>query len=80
MANGMMEMRVRVEGGYLVATPSYDDDYPGIDVEFRPDKEVSDGTLSFPRILMEKPVGEGLRAFVWNDSSTEDYTKKINFE
>lgn len=80
MADGMMEMRVRVEGGYLVATPSYDDNYPGIDVEFQPDKEAGDEALSLPRILMEKPANGSLRAFVWTDKTSEDYTKKIDFE
>lgn len=58
MANSMMEMRVRVEGGYLVATPSYDDNYPGIDVEFQPDEKIGEDVLSLPRVLMEKPAGK----------------------
>lgn len=80
MANSMMEMRVRVEGGYLVATPSYDDNYPGIDVEFQPDEEIGEDVLSLPRVLMEKPAGESLRALIWTDSATEDYIKEIVFE
>lgn len=79
MANSMMEMRVRVEGGYLVATPSYDDNYPGIDVEFQPDKKIGEDVLSLPRVLMEKPVGERIRVLAWTDSATEDYTKEITF-
>lgn len=29
---------------------------------------------------MEKPVGEKLRAFIWTDKNSEDYTEKIEFE
>ena len=79
MANSMMEMRVRVEGGYLVATPSYDDNYPGIDVEFQPDEKIGEDVLSLPRVLMEKPAGERIRVLAWTDPATEDYTKEITF-
>lgn len=29
---------------------------------------------------MEKPVGGKLRAFVWVDKNSEDYSEKIEFE
>lgn len=79
MTSNMMEMRVRVEGGCLVATLNNDNSYPGIDIMFQPDEEVGDEVLSLPRILMEKPVGGDLRVLAWTDSATEDYTKEITF-
>lgn len=72
------ELRVKIQGGYLVATPSCDPDYPGIDIEFQPDKEGPLYTL--PRVLMEKPAGKNLRALIWADPASEDYTSEINFQ
>lgn len=81
MVNGVTEMRVKVEGGYIVATASCDPEYPGIDVEFEPNERGKDGEkLSNPRILLEKPAGEKIRAILWTDSQTEDYTHEIHFE
>lgn len=76
----MQVVRVKVEGGYLLAKANRDPNYPGIDVEFVPDKQpAGDDVLSLPRVLMEKPCGESLRALVWADSGSEDYTKEIKF-
>lgn len=81
MVNGTTEMRVKVEGGYIVATASCDPDFPGIDVEFEPDeRDAASEKLSNPRILLEKPAGEEIRAILWTDSQTEDYTHEIYFE
>lgn len=69
------EMRIRVEGGYLVATPGLEDGYPGIDVEFIPDDRTAWGT--FPRVLLEKPRGESVQALIWANQETEDHSEKI---
>lgn len=74
----MSELRVKVEGGYLLATANYDPDYPGIDVEFVPDMPAGEETLSLPRVLMEKPSNGCLRALVWENPQSEDFTKEIN--
>lgn len=74
----MDEVRVKVEGGSLVATASSDPNYPGIDVEFIPDNESGFG-VSTPRILFEKPKGEKLRALIWADKDQEDYSNKVEF-
>lgn len=36
--------------------------------------------LSNPRVLLEKPIGEDIRAILWTDSQTEDYTQEVRFE
>lgn len=72
-------LTVKVKGGYLYATISGDIDYPGICVEFVADDD-SGEALSRPTILMEKPVGEELRALVWEDKNDEDYTAEILFD
>ena len=74
----MDSLMVKVEGGYLYATISGDIDYPGICVEFIADGDIGE-SLSRPTILMEKPVGEDLRALVWDDKDEEDYTTEIVF-
>lgn len=57
MINGVTEMRVKVEGGYIIATASCDPEYPGIDVEFEPDNSDKESErLSNPRVLLEKPI------------------------
>lgn len=75
----MEEIKIRVEGGYIRANTSADPDYPGIDIEFVPD-DYNGETLSLPRILFEKPLGEKLRALVWEDTDDEDYTREIVFD
>ena len=71
---------VKIQGGHLVATESQDTDYPGIDVEFVPDSDNGEHA-SRPRVLFEKPVEDGeLRALVWDDKNSEDYTNEIIFE
>jgi hypothetical protein len=74
-----MEMlKVKVDGGYLYATISGDTNYPGICVEFVPNKENAD-TVSNPAVLVEKPTGGELRVLVWGDEDNEDYTTEIKF-
>ena len=75
----MEEIKVRVNGGYIRANASSDPDYPGIDVEFVSDNDVGE-TLSRPRVLIEKPVDDNLRALIWDDADNEDYTKEIVFD
>ena len=72
-------LKVKVEGGYLYATISGDINYPGICVEFVADGDIGED-LSRPTVLMEKPVGEELRALVWDDKDDEDYTTEIIFD
>ena len=72
-------LKVKVEGGYLYATISGDVDYPGIWVEFVADDDIGED-LSRPTVLVEKPVGEELRALVWDDKDNEDYTREIIFD
>lgn len=72
-------LRVKVEGGYLYATISGDINYPGICVEFVADDDKGE-LPSRPTVLMEKPVGEEVRALVWEDPNDEDYTTEITFK
>ena len=74
----MDKIVIKIEGGHLVATPSQDPNYPGIDVEFVADNDKGE-TASRPRVLFEKPLGEKLRALIWGDSNKEDYTDEIEF-
>jgi len=77
---GTQKIVVRIQGGHLVATEATDPDYPGIDVEFVPDSDNGE-YASRPRVLFEKPVEDGeLRALVWDDKNSEDYTNEIIFE
>ena len=74
----MEQIKVRIEGGCLIATATPDPEYPGIDVEFIPDNESGFG-VSTPRVLFEKPKGEQLRALIWADKDQEDYSNKVEF-
>ena len=74
----MKALKVRVDGGYLIATESGDVDYPGICVEFISD-DMDDDVLSVPSVLIEKPVDDELRVLIWADEDNEDYTTKITF-
>lgn len=72
-------LKVKVDGGYLQATISGDIDYPGICVEFVADEDKGE-KLSRPTVLVEKPIGDDLRALVWSDADDEDYTTEIIFD
>lgn len=77
---GTQKIVVRIQGGYFVATEASDPDYPGIDVEFVPDSDNGE-YASRPRVLFERPVENGeLRALIWDDKTSEDYTNEIIFE
>lgn len=78
-SNKMKELKIRVDGGFLVATVSPPDpEYPGIDVEFVADSDAEDN-VSLPRVLVEKPLFGTLRVLVWRDPQSEDFTYKIQF-
>ena len=75
-------MEVNVPGGVLRATKSSDPEYPGIDIEFIATAEDrSCGKfLSRPRVLMEYEIEDDeLRAAVWADEKSEDYSDDIEF-
>lgn len=72
-------LKVKVEGGHLCATISGDINYPGICVEFVADDDNGEKP-SRPTVLVEKPIGEDLRALVWSDGDDEDYTTEIIFD
>ena len=74
----MKDLKVRVDGGYLIATESGDVNYPGICVEFVADNE-RDDALSRPTVLVEKPDGDELRVLIWGDEDDEDYTTEVKF-
>ena len=74
----METMRVKVDGGYIIATVAYDINYPGIDIEFVADNDKGEH-MSRPRVLFEKPVDGELRVLIWEDPNDEDYTKEIIF-
>lgn len=72
-------IELKVEGGLLRVVVVDDPEYPGVDIGFVPN--IDDGKIkTYPRILMEKPVGGKLRAFIWDDKNSEDYSEKIEFE
>lgn len=76
----MNEIRVKVEGGVLVATKIPDEHYPGIDIEFIPDNENDDDPTTRPRVLFERPQGGTLAVMIWGDRKSEDYSDKIIFD
>ena len=73
------EIVVKLPGrGNLVATKSSDPDYPGIDVEFISATDNGEN-LSRPRVLIEWPnrTNGFLRALIWDDPNSEDYTREV---
>lgn len=74
------EVVVNTKKGVLKATPATDPNFPGIYIDFSPFQEDWD-VLSIPSIVVEMPESTGiLQAFIWSNSSSEDYTDKIRFE
>lgn len=72
---------VPIKDGHLDISVSQDPDYPGVDVEYISDKEEKisdDGLYIRPRILVENNENV-LRAVVWGDYQSEDYSDEIGF-
>ena len=75
------ELVCAVHGGKLVAQVCGGNEYPGISIEFVPDEEPDDDTVSEPCVVMEMPARtHELRVFVWSNPHQEDYTHKIECE
>lgn len=77
------QLKIRILNGMLVATPSSDPDYPGIDIEYVDDHDLGDA-LSRSRVLIESPTSEKseqeLRCLIWNDPLSEDYSDEISLK
>ncbi len=80
------QIKVRVDGGYLVASPSGDPDYPGIWIEFIKDdnlkKNGSEDIVTNKQVLVEQPKYAGyktgeIRVLIWEDEKDCDFTKEI---
>ena len=76
----LFSLNTLIADGRFETNISCDVNYPGIDTQFIPDESMSDNVLSFPRVLIEKPVDGRLQAMVWGDAKQEDYTQKFNFD
>ena len=75
----MEQIKVRVEGGYFIATPNEDPNYPGIDVEFVADNDNGEN-LSRPRVMFEKPLDDNLQVLIWENPRDLMPTTEIYFE
>lgn len=80
MMTGFRE-HVPVGKGYLDVCPSCDTDYPGVDIEFIPDPDnETENAVSRPRVLFERDDAGTLRALIWANPNSEDYTHCIEFK
>lgn len=70
---------VKTSHGVLNAVQSPDKDYPGIDVEYRPNGVSEDYSATLPRVRFETADGE-LRVLIWAKADIDDYTHIIRFE
>lgn len=77
------ELNTTVRGlhGYWSICANYDPSYPGVDIEYVPDKYPKKH-LSYPRILFEERSEnvDELRVLLWTDPHSEDYTEEIVFK
>lgn len=72
---------VPIKDGHLDISVSQDPDYPGVDMEYISDKEEKisgDGLYIRPRILVENNENV-LRAVVWGNYQSKDYSDEIGF-
>ena len=77
-----------IKNGHLDIRVSVDPDYPGLDIEYISDKEntiADDELVTRPRVLIEQNtefgenVNGGLRALVWGNPHSEDYSESVEF-
>ena len=71
----MIEIKLP-NGGKLVAQASTDPDYPGIYIDYIKDGQ---NTASYPSVLMEYNPDKKLRALIWANPDSEDYSEEIEF-
>jgi hypothetical protein len=70
-----------IKNGHLDIRVSIDPEYPGLDVEYISDMESeikTDQLRTRPRVLIENNEGV-LRAAIWGNPSSEDYSDNIDF-
>lgn len=71
------ELVAETEKGKFVATVSPDIEYPGINVEFIPNKDDQEENISLPGVRLEFDNNGKLRVLVWADKDREDYSNVI---
>ena len=77
---GTERYTLSIKNGYLDISVSQDPNYPGIDIEYVDNDEASMSPQTRPRVLIECPKDTNiLRALVWGDPKSEDYSDKIEF-
>lgn len=76
----LFSLNTLIGDGRFETNISCDVNYPGVDTQFIPDESMSGNVLSFPRVLIEKPVDGRLQAMIWGDAEQEDYTQKFSFD
>ena len=70
-----------IKNGFLDIRASLDPDYPGLDIEYIDAKENVQALHTRPRVLIECPKDTSkLRALVWGDPKSEDYSDSVDFE
>lgn len=70
-----------IKSGYLSIYASMDKEYPGVDIEYISNKESEmpdDDLYTRPRVLIEENK-EVLRAVIWGDHKSEDYSDEVEF-
>lgn len=76
---------IPIHNGVLTINVSQDANYPGIDIEFIANNNVSSEKLcTKPRIVIEAPINEdgtqnNLRTLIWANPKSEDYSDSIEF-
>lgn len=70
---------VNGKGHFETIENSYDEDYPGLDIEFYPENEDEIHGIN-PRVLFECTPEGKLRLLIWDDKNNENYTKEIVFD
>ena len=71
------ELITETEKGKFIATVSPDAGYPGMDIEFIPNKDDQEENISLPGVRLEFDQAGKLRILVWADKDREDYSQVI---
>ncbi len=74
---------IPIANGVLRIDVCQDPDYPGVDIEFVPNSDV---LTTRARILIEAPIDsetekqQNLRALIWGNAYSEDYSESVDFQ
>jgi len=80
VTDNQIQLEIEGKGHFDIMLGDFGGSYPGIDVEFVPEKGLKSDLVSGPRVVFEFPEeSDGPEVKIWEDAHSEDYTESVSF-